>query len=713
MYAALFFSGLCGVARAERPCARFGEPVVLGAFADPAITESSGLAVSPFQAGVRFTHNDSGDRARIFAFDALGTGLGEWAVAGADHRDWEDMAYGPCKEGLGCLFVADMGDNARVWETVTLYRTPEPMVGAQAELRSIALELTYPDGARDAEALLVDPQTSDLFIIEKADGISARVVVLRDAGQLAAGSYALESLGTVDGLSVLTGGDFGPTGDEAVIRGYGSDARRLLPRRDAAGRVISFDPLDGVTVDLIGEAIAYRSDGLALLTTREGQGAQLAETPCLAPQVMEPGPAVGPLVPLPEPTGGDGCGGDGQATLPTLLLFGLLRRKRRRLKFGPAAVGGFVLVALLSGANPAQAEVQHQLYAALAGGVWPSPQAGGHGVAVLQWRAQRAPGQGSFTLALNTDTLRLRYDDVCFGRVCVGAELAGEALFAGLLTDYYAGGQRVPELQLSASYVAASAFVELRPAARWFTRYTATGRKWFFSDFSEVQAGILPPADVWVAEQELSLTYWQFEPDPSQWQPHRLFMRLTGLGAGLQLSAHLRSDDTAWGQSSDPASDDRRNDPSQLILRVRQWARYGAQLHPRFRVQVEERFAWGRGEDDLTRDRIGGLNPYVTPVGGVPWAAFVSERYVSGRLSGHVRVAGEVEAGLFFDAVTMQGILRDASRRFGGAVGTGAFVDARLGDWQADLWLAWAPGLNWGADAHYVAAFFSVGYRII
>ncbi|CAN0505211.1 unnamed protein product, partial [Laminaria digitata] len=530
-------------------------------------------------------------------------------------------------------------------------------------------------------------------------------------GQLAAGEYALQSLGSVDYMGLITGGDFGPTGDEAILRGYGSEGRRLLPRRDAEGHVTGFDLLDAPALDLFGEAVSYRSDGLALVTTREGEGAQLYETPCLSPDGASPGPAVGPLaspkVEPPESSGG--CGDSSQATLP---IFGAWMLWRRRRRGGPW-LGALAVCAALMWPTSAQAETEHEVYAALGLGMWPVPEAGAHVLGLVQWQARPAGDLGRFTLTWNTDTLQARYDEVCFGPVCVGGELKGQALFAGLLSDYYQGGQRIPELELSASYVAASGFAELRPGSNYFIRYSATGRRWLFSDFSEPSAVFQRPDDIWVAEQDLSLTYWQIEPDRSQWQPHRLFMRLTGLAAGLKLSAHVRSAHRAWGESSAAEAVSRRNDPEAVILMVNQWVRYGAQVAPRLRLQAEQRFRWGRGEDDLTRDRIGGLNPYVTPLGGAPWAAFLSGRYASGRLSTHVRVWDEVEAGLFCDAVAMQGILRDDSRRFGGAFGAGGFIDARIGDWQADLWLAWAPGLGWGREQSYVAGFASVGYQIL
>ncbi len=38
----------------------------------------------------------------------------------------------------------------------------------------------------------------------------------------------------------------------------------------------------------------------------------------------------------------------------------------------------------------------------------------------------------------------------------------------------------------------------------------------------------------------------------------------------------------------------------------------------------------GQNEDDLTRMRVGGMNPYVIPVHGLPWTSHVLGNFVSG-----------------------------------------------------------------------------------
>ena len=91
-------------------------------------------------------------------------------MPGAQAEDWEDIAVGPGPGGGAALFLADIGDNAAARPNVVVYRVKEPRVaagGGGSTARARALVLRYPDGAHDAEALLVSPTTGALFIVAK------------------------------------------------------------------------------------------------------------------------------------------------------------------------------------------------------------------------------------------------------------------------------------------------------------------------------------------------------------------------------------------------------------------------------------------------------------------------------------------------------------------------------------------------------------------
>jgi hypothetical protein len=133
---------------------------------DPALHESSGVAVSHRYPGVLWTHNDSGDGPYLYATDTTGTLRASFAVTGANAVDWEDIALGPCIpeqgwDGRTCLFIGDIGDNDERRNQVVIYAVPEPdpSSGAARAPTSAAhaLAVRYPDGPHDAEALVVLP----------------------------------------------------------------------------------------------------------------------------------------------------------------------------------------------------------------------------------------------------------------------------------------------------------------------------------------------------------------------------------------------------------------------------------------------------------------------------------------------------------------------------------------------------------------------------
>ena len=73
----------------------FGDQVDSGLIEYTPINEASGIAESRKNPDVLWTHNDSGDSPRVFAFNRHGKHLGVYTIAGINNRDWEDMAVGP------------------------------------------------------------------------------------------------------------------------------------------------------------------------------------------------------------------------------------------------------------------------------------------------------------------------------------------------------------------------------------------------------------------------------------------------------------------------------------------------------------------------------------------------------------------------------------------------------------------------------------------
>ncbi|HEY2957529.1 MAG TPA: hypothetical protein VGM21_04870 [Actinomycetota bacterium] len=225
---------------------------------DPRVTESSGLAASRLHPGVVYTHNDSGDAARVFAVGPDGRVLATLRLAGVQARDWEAIAPGRDERGRPALFVGDIGDNRGTWPSVAVYRISEPAVLRDATVPARRYRLRYPGGPRDAEALLVDPRSNRLFVASKeptGGGLYEAPAVLRGDGV-----NLLRRVGGVPPL--VTDGAFAPDGRTFVLRGY-LDAYVYA----ASGRRLdSF----GLPAQDQGESITYTGDGRAVLVGSEG-----------------------------------------------------------------------------------------------------------------------------------------------------------------------------------------------------------------------------------------------------------------------------------------------------------------------------------------------------------------------------------------------------------------------------------------------------------
>lgn len=130
------------------------------------ISESSGLAKSRVWPGVFWTHNDSGDEARLFAVDGRGALIApDWdeayaglRIADAVNLDWEDVA---CDDS-GHLVIGACGNNGNARRDLAVYVLPEPnprAVNAARALKRIPFafedQLEFPPKARnfDCEAV--------------------------------------------------------------------------------------------------------------------------------------------------------------------------------------------------------------------------------------------------------------------------------------------------------------------------------------------------------------------------------------------------------------------------------------------------------------------------------------------------------------------------------------------------------------------------------
>jgi hypothetical protein len=181
-------------------------------------------------------------------------------IEGAEVVDWEDISAVTGPDGDE-LYIADIGDNERVRESVTIYRVDEPETGASTAIAEASV-LTYPDAAHDAEALVVEPSSGDVYIITK--GFTNRTRVFAARAPLGA-STTLEPVATLDlagPLAAVTGADVSSDGDRIVLSTYATGFELSLPEGAAFDEIWQQRP---VRVPLgphaQNEAVAYTRSG--------------------------------------------------------------------------------------------------------------------------------------------------------------------------------------------------------------------------------------------------------------------------------------------------------------------------------------------------------------------------------------------------------------------------------------------------------------------
>lgn len=246
--------------------------------ADARITESSGLAKSHHLPGAFWTHNDSGDSARLFAFGEHGEALGECTLAGVKAIDFEDLAS-LVQDGVPRLLVADVGDNRSRRATVSLYLFDEPDPQGSSEITDWQqLEFRYPDGPRDCEAVAVDAAAGKILLVSKTFLPRAAVYELdlppRNVGvQQRLEPQTARRVGQLP-LSLVTAMDRDDTCGDLLLVNYFQLFRFPCPQPGQNWWEQTPTPTDLPRLKQI-EAVAVDATGQAWVTS-EGQPAPLA-----------------------------------------------------------------------------------------------------------------------------------------------------------------------------------------------------------------------------------------------------------------------------------------------------------------------------------------------------------------------------------------------------------------------------------------------------
>ena len=235
----------------------------------PQMTEASGLALNRRVPGRLWTHNDSGQPV-LFALDSRGAVTGQLRVSGAKVEDWEAVAVGPCGGG-SCIYIGDIGDNEAKRRGIVVYRVPEPEGASGTAAVADTLRATYPDGAHDAETLLV--AGGRLYVVTK--GETGPVGLYRFPASLQSGTVMkLERVGEqslkADADSRITDGSVSPDDQWIVLRSKSAltfyRASELLAGRWRAASTVDLTPLN----EPQGEGLALGAENTVFLAGEGG-----------------------------------------------------------------------------------------------------------------------------------------------------------------------------------------------------------------------------------------------------------------------------------------------------------------------------------------------------------------------------------------------------------------------------------------------------------
>ncbi|GAO42696.1 hypothetical protein [Flavihumibacter petaseus] len=183
--------------------------------------ELSGIAASISNPGILYMHNDNMNEPVIIT-NANGEDLGIIVLDGISTLNPEDISVGPGPvPGKSYIYFADIGDNYKLRSSIVIYRFEEPELSSVSATTEIhinnvdRLVLKYPGGPYDAETMLIDPLTRDIFVATKEGGKSTlyKAAWPQSTSEITALTPVLNTP-----FDLLTAGDISKDGKEILLR---------------------------------------------------------------------------------------------------------------------------------------------------------------------------------------------------------------------------------------------------------------------------------------------------------------------------------------------------------------------------------------------------------------------------------------------------------------------------------------------------------------
>lgn len=227
------------------------------------LSESSGVCVSR-DGRIIWTHNDSGDGSRLFAFHADGRLLKRIEIRGAEAIDWEDVCAFEA-QGESFLAIGDIGDNSAKRKAVQIYVLKMPDAKKKTAKIYSRFEISFPDGPVDCEGLAYDPIRKQFMLFTK-ELFRCRMFSI-SAESLQRSRSTTAKFEKTFGIGMVTGADISRDGKQLAILTY---APLLLLKREGFGWPLNTDDdLYQMPRRRQGEAVSFGPKGRQLLLTSE------------------------------------------------------------------------------------------------------------------------------------------------------------------------------------------------------------------------------------------------------------------------------------------------------------------------------------------------------------------------------------------------------------------------------------------------------------
>jgi hypothetical protein len=273
----LYIAGLicalssCTNVSVENPSDKFLSAKRLAKLENKILEEISGGDASSVNPGHLWVHNDSGNDPELYLLDNKLNILLTCRLDMIENRDWEDIAVGPGPDpGKSYIYIGEIGDNLSQFNSKYIYRLPEPKWDGKTKSLTITDfdTITFQlDEQKDAEALLLDPLTKDIYVVSKRE--EPVWLYLLKYPQPTKGTIVAQKLMSLP-FKQIVAGDFSHDGKMVLLKNY--EHIYFWERKDqtSVADVLEEKPFEvPYTIEPQGEAIMWAKDNSGFYTISE------------------------------------------------------------------------------------------------------------------------------------------------------------------------------------------------------------------------------------------------------------------------------------------------------------------------------------------------------------------------------------------------------------------------------------------------------------